>query len=240
MSTIDSHLTLAELVTTHPEFAAPLDALGLDFCCGGQQRLDEAVFEAGLDLEAVTAELAATVPTTVAGAEPEWEGMAGLVDHLESTHHAYLRVALPRLAALADKVAGVHGANHPELVEVVSLVREIRADLEPHLGKEEQVLFPMIRELAAATTAPAFHCGSLANPVRVMLDDHDRVGDLLAAIRAATGQYRVPDDGCGSYHALYSGLAELEADTHIHVHKENNELFPMVLEAENALTAAAR
>lgn len=240
MSNIQPHRTLAELVTTRPELAAPLDALGLDFCCGGQRRLDEAVAEAGLDLDAVTAELSATAPKTAAGAEPEWEGMTGLVDHLESTHHAYLSVALPRLAALADKVAAVHGANHPELVEVASLVREIRADLEPHLDKEEQVLFPMIRELAAATTAPTFHCGSLANPVRVMLDDHDRVGELLAAIRAATGQYRVPDDGCGSYHALYSGLAELEADTHLHVHKENNELFPMVLEAENALTAAAR
>ena len=193
---------------------------------------------AGLDLEAVAAALAASLPSA-ARTEPEWEGIDGLVDHLEATHHAYLRDTLPQLVALADKVASVHGANHPELLEVAALVHVIRADLEPHLMKEERVLFPMIRDLADATSAPAFHCGSLSNPIRVMLSEHDTVGELLARIRATTGEYRVPDDGCTSYQALYSGLADLEADTHLHVHKENNLLFPAVLEAEEALTGGA-
>jgi len=159
------------------------------------------------------------------------------VDHLEATHHAYLSEALPRLVALADKVAGVHGAIHPELTAVAELVHELRDDLEPHLLKEEQVLFPMIRDLAVAMAAPEFHCGSLSNPIRVMLTEHDTVGELLAALRARTDSYRVPDDGCASYQALYAGLAELEADTHLHVHKENNVLFPAVLETERELAA---
>ena len=116
---------------------------------------------------------------------------------------------------------------------------ELRADLVPHLRKEEQVLFPMIRELSTATEAPRFHCGSLRNPIAVMDREHDRAGELLAALRAESGGYRVPADGCASYQALYDGLAELEADTHLHVHKENNILFPAVVAAEDALAGAA-
>ena len=95
----------------------------------------------------------------------------------------------------------------------------------------------MVRELAAATTAPSFPCGSLGNPIGVMRAEHDTAGDLLARFRSATDGYTVPDDGCASYRALYAGLAELEADTHLHVHKENNVLFPAVRDAEQTLAA---
>ncbi len=240
MSTIESHARLAELVIARPEFASRFDDLGLDYCCGGQRTLSEAVAAAGLDLAVVTAELAATPGASASASAANWHGIDGLVDHLEATHHAYLHDALPRLVSLADKVAGVHGSNHPELVTVAALVHEIRADLEPHLFKEEHVLFPMIRDLARAATSPVFHCGSLSNPIRVMLAEHDTVGELLARLRAATAGYSVPGDGCGSYHALYAGLAELEADTHLHVHTENNVLFPAVIEAELTLSAGAR
>ncbi len=237
MLTIESGTTLAQLVTAHPELASRFDALGLDYCCGGQRSLTDAVGAAGLDLDAITAELRATPPRVGADVGSQWDGIDGLVDHLEATHHAYLREALPRLVTLADKVANVHGSNHPELIAVAELVHELRADLEPHLLEEEQVVFPMIRELAAVSAAPTSHRSSLVDAVRVLAGEHDNVGELLAALRAAADDYRVPDDGCGSYHALYAGLAELEADTHLHVHKENNELFPLVLETERALTA---
>lgn len=234
MSAIDPNTTLAELVTTRPELAARLDGLGLDYCCGGQRTLGAAIAEAGINPDTTITALEATP----AGSQAvEWNGVDGLVDHLEATHHAYLREALPRLVALSDKVAGVHGQNHWELAQVAALVRDLRADLEPHLLKEEQVLFPMIRELAAATTTASFHCGSLSNPIRVMEAEHDNVGNLLTQLRTCTDGYRVPDDGCASYRALYDGLAELESDTHLHVHKENNLLFPAVLDAEQALMA---
>lgn len=231
---LDPTVTLGSLVTTNPALAGTLDRLGLDYCCGGQRSLVDAVAAAGLDLDAVLSELATvTVPLDAV----DWAAMGptDLVDHLESTHHAYLRDALPRLGALVDKVTAVHGGRHLELGEVQSLFGALRADLEPHLLKEERILFPMIRELASATAAPNFHCGTLANPIRVMLAEHDTVGDLLARIRAAAGDYAVPADGCASYQALYAGLAELEADTHLHVHKENNVLFPGVLDAERAV-----
>ncbi|MCP5028901.1 MAG: iron-sulfur cluster repair di-iron protein [Actinomycetia bacterium] len=234
MSVIDPNTTLAELVTSRPELSALLDGLGLDYCCGGQRTLGAAIAEAGIDPESTLTTLQASPASSQA---VEWDGMDGLVDHLEATHHAYLREALPRLVALSDKVVGVHGQNHGELAGVAALVRDLRADLEPHLLKEEQVLFPMIRELAAASDSPSFHCGTLSNPIRVMAVEHDNVGDLLSQLRSCTDGYRVPDDGCASFRLLYDGLAELEADTHLHVHKENNLLFPSVLDAEQALTA---
>jgi regulator of cell morphogenesis and NO signaling len=235
MNSIDSERTLAALVTERPELAAHLDRLGLDYCCGGQRRLVDAIAAGGLDHDGTVAELdGVTVPD---GADADWQGlgMAALADHLEATHHAYLREALQRLDALAEKVAGVHGDRHPELSDVLATFRELRADLEPHLMREELILFPMIRELASATESPSFHCGSLGNPIAVMSAEHDRAGELLARLRVVTDAYTTPADGCASYAALYRGLAELEADTHLHVHKENNLLFPAAVEAERRL-----
>jgi iron-sulfur cluster repair di-iron protein len=132
---------------------------------------------------------------------------------------------LPRLAALTDKVVGVHGTHHPELHSVKVTFTALRDDLEPHLMKEEQVLFPMIRDLADATTAPTFHCGSVANPIRMMLLEHDRAGELLAELRDITNEFQSPEDGCASYHALYGGLAEM-GPTPTSTSTKNNVLFP--------------
>ena len=238
MNVIDRDLSLAELVTQRPELASHLNALGLDFCCGGQRRLIDAIDESGLDLAETIAALQDVQPAVEVSTD-DWPDftMTEMVDHLESTHHAYLRDALPRIDAVAEKVAGVHGDRHPELSQVLDTFRALRADLEPHLMKEERVLFPMIRELADATHAPSFHCGSLQNPIAAMASEHDLVGELLARLRSLTDVYTVPDDGCGSYQLLYSGLAELEADTHLHVHKENNLLFPAAIQAESNLAS---
>lgn len=222
--------TLAELVTARPAAARVLERHRLDYCCGGHQRLRSACRAAATNPDAVLAEIDAL--TSEPG--PDWAALtpAELVDHLEATHHRYLHDELGRLDALAAKVVGVHGERHPELADVAATCAALRAELEPHLMKEERVLFPMIRELAAAEAAPAFHCGSLGNPIRVMLAEHDLAGELLARLRSRTGGYQPPPDACASYTTLYAGLAELEADTHLHVHKENNVLFPAVLELE--------
>ncbi len=226
--------TLAAIIDANPATAGILEHHQLDYCCGGQRTLDQACAERDLDPAAILAELEEVQPE----AAPDWTTMspAALVNHIESTHHRYLHEELPRLAALTDKVLDVHGTRHPELHDVEVTFTELREDLEPHLTKEERVLFPMIRELAAATTAPTFPCGSLANPIRMMLLEHDRAGELLATLRGTTGGFEPPTDACASYQALYRGLAEVEADTHLHVHKENNVLFPAVLALEDALS----
>jgi regulator of cell morphogenesis and NO signaling len=164
-------------------------------------------------------------------------GLAELVDHLEATHHRYLKRELPRLSGLAAKVSRVHGEKHPELIHIAEVVAELRADLEPHLHKEEEVLFPMIRTLASATNRPSFPGGSIADPIAVMEHEHTVVGGLLEQLRVLTHGYQAPDDTCASTRALMAGLAELEADTHLHVHKENNHLFPAVTVLEERLAA---
>jgi regulator of cell morphogenesis and NO signaling len=230
--------TLAEVVTTSPASARVLESYGLDYCCGGHRRLDEACASAGIDPGGVLGALA----SVDAGPEPDWASMdpAELVDHLVAVHHAYLHTELGRLDALVEKVVGVHGDRHPELHDVRGVYQELRADLEPHLAKEERVLFPMIRELVNATVRPDFQCGSLQNPISVLMTEHDRVGELLSTLRALTNGYETPDDGCASYRALSDGLAELEADTHLHVHKENNVLFPAVVALEREWSGSDR
>jgi regulator of cell morphogenesis and NO signaling len=226
---------LADIVTAEPSLARELERLGLDYCCGGTQTLEQACAANDLDTRAVVGDLvAASRPQSTVEA---WTTMdaARLVDHIESTHHRYLDDELPRLTELAHKVVGVHASRHRELREVATVLGELRADLEPHLLKEERVLFPMIRELATATTLPAFHCGSIRNPITVMMAEHDTAGDLLDRLRDATHDYEPPSDACASYTALYRGLSRLEADTHLHVHKENNVLFPMVEAIESRL-----
>ncbi len=232
---IDASTTLAEAVNAFPHLAREFERRGLDYCCGGLQPLGEACESIGLNPRATVAEVSAAALTT--SQDPAvWPMMTAdvLVDHLEATHHQYLWNELPRVTALIDKIVSVHSVRHPELFEVASCFAHVRADLEPHMLKEERMLFPMIRELATSTDVPQFHCGSLRNPISVMLREHDLVGDLLAELRRLTHSYAPPPDGCASYIACYSAMAELEADTHLHIHKENNALFPLVtrLEAE--------
>lgn len=231
---IDPSVTLADLVTRHPGLARELERRSLDYCCGGQHTLAAACADQGLDVDRTVAELALLPGGDV---EP-WStyGPAELVDHLEATHHAYLHDELPRLTALADKVAQVHGDRHPELLEVQRLAGALRDDLEPHLAEEEQVLFPMIRELAAADAsaapAPSYRGGTVDQPIAVMRREHDQVGEQLARLRTVTDGYALPGDACASYTALFAGLEQLETDTHLHVHKENNLLFPAVVVLE--------
>jgi regulator of cell morphogenesis and NO signaling len=221
--------SLGELVAEVPARAAVLDRLGLDYCCHGQRSLAAACEDAGLDPSSVASSLddASAENLTAVPLDP-----AALTAFIETTHHRYLHAELPELDVLADKVAGVHGERHIELIEVRRLVAELGAELEPHMRKEERVLFPAIRALCAGTRD--FPFGTVRNPIRMMSLEHDRAGQLLADLRAAARDYVAPDDGCGSYRSLYHRLEELEADTHRHIHLENNVLFPAAITIEDA------
>jgi len=217
--------TLGELVTANPAAARLLDGLGLDYCCHGDRTLSQACTAAGL----TSADVIASLNDLDHDDDETWTTLdaPGLAEHIVATHHRYLWEELPRLEELSDKVERVHGAGHPELADVRELVAAIRADLEPHLLKEERVLFPAIAALAQGQTEFAF--GSVANPIRMMLLEHDRAGELLTRLRVATNDYTPPADGCTSYRTLYERLTALELDTHVHIHKENHVLFPAAL-----------
>lgn len=245
---IDVRATLADLVTADTRRAHVLEELGLDYCCHGGRTLAGAVKQAGLDLDEVTAALAspspgpaspATTPgDTGDGAAGRPDALSALAQDIVDTHHAYLWEELPRLRALAEKVARVHREHHPELARVLELYRAAQADLEPHLTREEQVIFPAITrlELTGETMTPQ---GPLGPLVRALLKEHNVVGGIFQELHAITGGYRTPADGCVSYEKLYTGLAAMERDLHLHIHQENNVLLPATLERLAAAGAAA-
>jgi regulator of cell morphogenesis and NO signaling len=214
---------LADLVAENPARATVLDRLGLDFCCHGQRPLVEACAASGLDVAEVTAAL-----DTVADVVPTgWNGggRASLAAYVEDVHHSYLHRELSTLRGLAAKVLSVHGGHHPELAEVHDLVNRIVTDLGPHLAAEEQHVFPAIEQLAPGTAGD----GQLAARIDQLVEEHTALGAQLARLREVTGGYTAPADGCASYRSLYERLAALEADTHVHIHLENNVLFPAAL-----------
>jgi len=205
--------------------------LDIDFCCGGGRTLKTACEEKGLDAGQVLERLRGAAQASKADESDDWASysLSELVDHIVSVHHKYLEQSLPRVAETLEKVIGAHGRNHPELFELKKAFVALREDLEPHMMKEERILFPMIRQLDESVEAGGAHCGPIANPIRVMRMDHDRAGGLLKRIRSLTQDYTPPQDGCETYKYLFSALRELEADVHLHIHKENNLLFPEAL-----------
>jgi regulator of cell morphogenesis and NO signaling len=228
--------TLADLVIEVPGRARVLEGAGLDYCCAGAHTLAGACAEAQLDLAEVTAAL----EHVEASNDRPPRSIAALVDHLLDTHHRYLHENLPRLAELATKVLRVHGERHSDLATLHATVFELQADLEPHLMKEELVLFPACRALDSADGPIDFPFGTTSNPVRMLMREHDTTGALLARLELHLDQHPLPDDACASYAALYASVRELVQDTHDHVFKENHLLFPAIIERERELANTAQ
>ncbi len=217
--------------------AIPLfERLGIDYCCGGRRPLADVCADAGLDAGSIIEELSRTSESAQL-AELTTRPLAEVISYICKHHHAITREELARLGALSEKVADRHGPNHPELAGVRAAFRRVTEDMLPHMMKEENVLFPFIGQLeqelaSGATPTPPFF-GTVQNPIRMMLAEHDVVADLLRQLRSITGAFAVPDDGCTSYRALYEGLAAFELLTHEHIHIENNILFPRSVELES-------
>jgi regulator of cell morphogenesis and NO signaling len=230
--------TVGQLVVERPARARVFEKFGIDYCCGGKKPLLSVCQEKGLNADDVLGALNVADGAGPSGTEQDWgrATLMELADHIVATHHAYLKAELPRLDHLTERVTRVHGAKHPELEKVRGTFLALKAELEQHMMKEEMILFPLCRQLEAADGPVESHCGSVANPIRVMMLEHDDAGAALATMRTLTGDYVPPEDACNTYRAMLSGLAELEADMHQHVHKENNILFPRAVEREQALT----
>jgi regulator of cell morphogenesis and NO signaling len=228
---------LATIALRGDAYASVLDRHGLDFCCRGGRSLEEACASAGLEVYRVLAELsgeAARRSTSAAGAV-EWHdrSLPELVDFIVDTHHAFTRDALARVVPLAAKVLGRHGDRHAELARVCASVAELAEEMEPHMAREERVLFPYIRALTSPEGAHVPPFVTVRNPVRVMMLEHDRAAELLEEISDATGGFTAPAGACASFRALYGALAELRLDLLRHVSLENNVLFPRAVAIED-------
>lgn len=237
MTNLDLHATVGQWVAEHPQTSRIFEAAKIDYCCGGRKPLAQACLEHQLDPEQILAQLIQAADTPDEQPERNWPqiGLAALCDHIEQTHHAYLRQELPRLTNLIAKLVNVHGAAHGELAEVEQYFADLRSELEPHMFKEEQILFPAIRRLEQADTEQRFPFGTVANPIRMMEIEHDTAGNAMARIRELTSDYLPPADACNTYRATLDALLTLEQDLHVHIHKENNILFPSAIEREQSL-----
>jgi regulator of cell morphogenesis and NO signaling len=231
----DAQTRIGDIVLAQPATMRVFEALNVDYCCGGHRTLAQACAHAGKDLAVVLPQLETVQAEPAAPSDPgPWREapLTDLIAHIEATHHAFTRSELARVAPLMEKVLQVHGEHHPELARINGCFQAMRQDLLPHLDKEEQILFPFIRNLEAGQ-APSGHCfGSVENPIRAMQNEHEQVGDILRDLRDLTHDYTPPEDGCGSYRSLFLGLHSLEQDLHLHIYLESHLLFPRAIALE--------
>ncbi len=230
--------TVREIALETPAAIRVFESLGIDYCCGGRKPLSEACAEAGVAMDRALALLtrAAAAPET---SEADWSRatLAALTAHIVEVHHGYVRAETPRIESLLAKVGSKHSLKRPELLRIERLFLALAQELATHMFKEEQILFPYIASLeearAAKSALPHACFDSVERPIANMLADHDDAGALLAQIRALSNDYSVPEDACPTFAALYRALEEFERDLHMHVHLENNVLFPRAVALEH-------
>ena len=239
--TVATGKTVRELALENPAMTRVFEKLGIDYCCGGEQSLEQACRQANLAIDQVLDSLAlAESATQAAQTDRDWqqESLSDLVAHITNTHHSYTRTEIARLGPLFNKVCSVHGKNHPELLQVRASFEGLAQELTMHMMKEEMVLFRYIVEMERAVIRrepiPSSPFGSVNNPINMMEHEHDSAGHALRAMRGASTGYTPPGDACVSYQTLYKALADFEADLHQHIHLENNILFPRAIAMEQA------
>lgn len=229
---------LAELAASSTAAVRILEQHGLDYCCGGARSLEDAAGEKGLDAAALLSEI--EQPQTGAAEGRDWRTapLDELADHIVNTHHEYLKLNLPAISRRLAKVAEVHGPKDAaRLGAMQEIFGAMRAELEDHMHKEEVILFPFIERYGRAASQglplPPVPFGAIAHPIRVMEREHESAGGALARLRELTAGYTLPEYACDTVRALWRGLEELEQDLHLHIHLENNILFPRAIALES-------
>ncbi|HRP89912.1 MAG TPA: iron-sulfur cluster repair di-iron protein [Edaphocola sp.] len=234
---ISKETIVGELVAKDYRTASVFGKNGIDFCCQGNRSIDEACKSADLNTDTLMEELTAITKESNAGSidYQSWP-LDLLADYIEKKHHRYVESKGAEIMPYLDKIARVHGDRHPELLEVQGLFKESVGELAAHMKKEELLLFPYVRKMVQAKQSnidkvPA-PFGTVQNPIRNMMHEHDGEGERFRKIAALTNNYTVPEDGCNTYSVTLSMLQEFEQDLHLHIHLENNILFPKSIEME--------
>lgn len=227
MTEIDPQRTLATLVEERPACARAFESFDLDYCCNGDRTLVVACAEADVDVADVVAEVEGTHRQGTPR-DHEWESPSDLVDHVVASHHDFLREELPKLAELVGKVRRVHGEAHPELRELEETFGDLAGEMYDHIEEEETELFPVVGKLERGEPLDAVEATRLREGIEGFEDDHAATAARLDRIADLTDGYAAPEDTCASYRSMLDRLEALERDMHMHVHKENNVLFPAV------------
>lgn len=232
--------TIGEIVTSDFRKAEIFKKYGLDFCCGGKKTLTQACKTKGLDVVQIEKELkdVDVHPATSSQDYNNWD-IGFLADYILNTHHKYVKQAIPIIYEYTQKVANVHGARHPETIAIAQKFLLVTDELNRHMCKEEDILFPYIKHLAIAKfnqmKIEPSPFGTVENPINMMEHEHDAVGKLIAEINELSNHYTPPADACTTFRLSYEKLKEFENDLHQHIHLENNILFPKAIEFEKQL-----
>ncbi|MHB9026939.1 MAG: iron-sulfur cluster repair di-iron protein [Armatimonadota bacterium] len=235
---VNAQMTVGEVAANYPGAVRTLEALGLDYCCGGKEPLAQAAAGRGLPVDTVIAVLdAAIAQATSASEDAQWldAPLDELLAHIVDTHHTFMNRELPRLEAMMALVARVHGPNHGGILyPLAETYAALKAELTAHLTKEETITFPAIERLLDGQYDEVIH-----RTVHELEDEHQVAGAALAKMHEITNDFAIPDGVCNTYRALYDGLREMELDIHQHIHLENNVLFPRVRALIRECTRAA-
>jgi regulator of cell morphogenesis and NO signaling len=234
--------TIREIALEAPATTRVFEEFKIDYCCGGRKSLEEACAAVGLDPHVVAQKIEAAVNNQRSRGEngaSDKRSASELIDYIISKHHIFTVEEIERLTPLMKKVCTRHGESHPELFTLQTIFLALADSLVPHMRKEEGVLFPYIQMLESSTTgntrAVPPHFGTVENPIRMMLADHEEDGERLRVMREITSDYTLPEGACPSFTALYAGLQDLEKDLHRHIHLENNVLFPAAVDLEQSV-----
>ncbi|MDZ4759041.1 MAG: iron-sulfur cluster repair di-iron protein [Bacteroidota bacterium] len=233
----DIQETVGEIAANDYRKAKIFSKYGIDFCCGGKKQLKEICVEKGLDILQIENEIQNIEDYTNGRELPynEWS-LDFLVDYIVNTHHSYIKKTIPDLIQYAEKVVCVHGNEHPELIKIQQLVYDVINELTNHLKKEEVILFPYIKDLAQNQKAKIQGLGSVQNPINMMEMEHEVVGKYFEQINVLSNHYELPNDACATYTLFYKILKAFEDDLHLHIHLENNILFPKAIQLEKSFT----
>ncbi len=216
--------TVGELVAERPGRSRVFQAFQIDFCCQGGRTLREACERKGIAAASVVEQLEAESADKSSPAQnPANLSPDKLAEYIFQTHHQFLWRELPRLHAMAERVAHVHGGHTPSLVELFHVFCGLEEELTTHLMKEEHILYPAIVEIVREEAAP----NSPDGPIACMLQEHTEAGEALAKLRELSHGFQPPPEACNAYRALFAGLHDLEEDLHRHIHLENAVLFPL-------------
>jgi len=232
--------TLSEIVKNNFKAAAVFEKYNLDFCCKGNKFLATACEEKSVNESEILSELERIKAYQNSSINYEEWSLDFLIDYIVNTHHSYLRKMIPIISEHVNKVAAVHGQNHPELKEIARIFSVVYKDLKQHMMKEEEILFPHIKYLvkskANGTRFESPYFGTVQNPIRLMESEHQTAGDELFEIRRLSNSYKVPEDACNTFSVTFQELKEFEEDLHKHVHLENSILFPKSIQLEAELS----
>jgi regulator of cell morphogenesis and NO signaling len=223
-----NEITIGEIVAADFRAATIFKDAGIDFCCGGKKTLETACNEKHISSSLLVEQLKGLENIRVNQNQNfiEWE-LSFLSDYIVNTHHRYVLKTLPDLVFYTQKIANVHGLNHPELTEVAELFAKINSELLQHLRNEEEILFPSIKEVLKSNSAEAKDI--INSEISRMSGEHEFAGGAMDKIREITSDYKLPEDACNTYAIAFKLLNQFEDDLHIHVHLENNILYPKAL-----------